>query len=901
MVQTQDNVRHHALRYAERIGLGAGDRVTLLSTYGFDAAVMDIFGSLLSGATLCLWDVLSGDFFDLGRWLARRRITVYHSTPTLFRRLVAVLPDAERPGDGPADVRWVVLGGEVVESADAQNFRRAFPPGCRMINGLGPTESTLALQEVVDHQTDLPRATLPVGRPVPGTTVRLLHVGGEQSAVYGVGEIVLAGRRLATGYWRRPALTAEAFVPDPAVPGGRAYRTGDLGRLLPHGKIEFVGRRDQQMKIRGYRVEPGEVEAVLLAERGVREAVVCRLVNERGRDRLGAFWVAEEGVELDQRRLAGRMAAVLPGYMVPSFWLELPEMPLTTSGKVDRRALTELAEEAGDGAEIGGLALASQEAILALAASWKRLLGRPPGPEDDFLRSGGDSLTAIELAGELRGRGWLLAPRQILENPLLSQMISHIEPLRHEAAVDRDEPEGGGPVPFAPLQRYFFGQPQVPERWTVVCAHEAIKGVRSHLLAQAVRELANHHEALALRFTPAACGWSQSAGRPPGEGAVGAGFGVLDLGALPEADRERATRQAAARLQRGFDLASGPLLRVCLVRAEGRPPRLLMVAHHVVADELSLSILREDLEVLYGGLMATGKADLRAKSSGFATWARRAHELSDSGRLEPFRHAWTALPWGRSACLPEARSNGANRRGSVEWVSRDLGEGETAVLLKASSERGVGVDEILLAALARALVSWSGREWWVVHRLWHGRDPAGVLGVDLARTVGCLSALVPILLRLPEASSFDDALLVVRTASDVPPGATARAALLQYSTDSVGDATGPVPPPQIVLNYFGRRSEPTPDGPLRLRPVEQDWGARHPPNAERPYLLGLFAEIAGGSLWLRFDYSAEIHQRATIERLARGLEEDLLDWGARTEAEDRQRSSVASLREGDVV
>ncbi|KIG14640.1 putative non ribosomal peptide synthetase protein [Enhygromyxa salina] len=397
VMQSQANLLHHACTYAARLRLGPGDRVSLVATHAFDAAVMDIYGALLSGATLCPIDLRGEALVDLPGELRARSISVFHSTPTVFRHLVASL-DAER-GAAPRleAIRWVVLGGEEARRDDAMAITRWFGPATRLINGLGPTECTLALQELVDTlgvPDSLPDS-LPIGAPVPGVRVRLETPVGEQPALYGVGEIVIESPYLALGYWRRPQQSAAAFS---QVEGQRRYRSGDLGRALPGGRLAFAGRRDGFFKLRGHRIEPGEIEAKLRALPGVRAAAVDLREDRSGPARLLGFYVASEGSP-DPAALRDQLAEALPSAMVPAVLVRVDDLPRTPTGKLDRRAL---ALRPAPAAATRAHADPSDAAQAAVWAVWTDLLGHPPpGVDVDFFASGGDSLGAARLVSVL--------------------------------------------------------------------------------------------------------------------------------------------------------------------------------------------------------------------------------------------------------------------------------------------------------------------------------------------------------------------------------------------------------------------------------------------------------------------------------------------------------------------
>ena len=248
VVQNHRNVLHFIQCYTNNLHISERDRLTLFSSYGFDAAVMDIYGALLNGAGLYPYDLKAeGSMERLPEWIDREAITIYHSTPTVYRYFIDTLHEEKFPG-----VRLVVMGGEAVYKKDVDAYRRHFSESCLFINGLGPTESTVTLQYFIDKDSEITNNSVPVGYPVEDTEVFLLNGRGEEASVYETGEIVYKSDYLALGYWGQPEKTEEVFIKDPRTGLGRVYRSGDMGRLLPDGSIEFTGRNDFQVKIRGH-------------------------------------------------------------------------------------------------------------------------------------------------------------------------------------------------------------------------------------------------------------------------------------------------------------------------------------------------------------------------------------------------------------------------------------------------------------------------------------------------------------------------------------------------------------------------------------------------------------------------------------------------------------------------
>jgi len=438
VVQSHRNLLHHAGTYARGLHLQADDRVSMLASYSFDAAVMDIYGALLSGATLCLYDVRSQGLLGVSRWIQDERITVYHSTPAVYRQVFESVADSR-----DVALRAVVLGGEEAGRQDVEIFRRCCPPGTVMVNGLGPTESTLALQYVLDHDTPLTGRSVPVGFPVEDTDIQVLNASGEQVDVYGTGTIVIRSPYLAVGYWRRPELTRSAFRPSPLLPGWRQYDTGDLGRLLPDGAIEFAGRRDRQLKIRGQRVELGEIEAVLLEHPAVRTALVNTGEHPTSGVVLLAYVVLRPGRAATSEELRGFLRRRLPDHMVPAAVAELSAFPVTINGKVDRTALP-----------IPDLSGPSRAAALAprnelertVAPLFAAVLGLATvGVTDDFFELGGHSLLATQLLSRVRAVLGVDVPlRAVFDEPTVAGLARAI------GTLDPDAPAGTVVIPAVP-------------------------------------------------------------------------------------------------------------------------------------------------------------------------------------------------------------------------------------------------------------------------------------------------------------------------------------------------------------------------------------------------------------------------------------------------------------------
>lgn len=438
VMQNHRNVLHFIRAYTNNLHLNAGDRLTLLSSYCFDAAVMDIYGALLNGATLYPLDIKEDGFGGLGETLSEQGITIYHSTPTVYRYFVSEMQGRNStvregaknrksgcalPDDRGSAVRLVVLGGEEVTPSDVELYRENFADDCLLVNGLGPTESTVSLQYFIDKKTAISGERVPVGYPVDDTEVFLISRAGKRTEMYG--EIAIKSEHVALGYWHNTAATSAVFSHNGS--NARVYRTGDMGRRLPDGSIVFAGRRDLQVKIRGVRVEPGEIESALTKLPGVRECAVIATANGTSDRRLVAYVVAQSGWSMDASDLRMRLKEKLPDYMVPSAFVVLDELPLTSSGKLNRRALPAPAISDRK-AELTGAAPRTPTEKL-LAGIWREVLGVAHiGIHENFFDLGGHSLLAGRLFAQVEkrfGRRWPLAT--LFQAPTIAQFAATIE------------------------------------------------------------------------------------------------------------------------------------------------------------------------------------------------------------------------------------------------------------------------------------------------------------------------------------------------------------------------------------------------------------------------------------------------------------------------------------------
>jgi len=581
----------------------------------FDMSVFEVFHTLGVGGTL----VMAENALELPRLPARDRVTLINTVPSAAAELL-------RSGGLPASVRTVNLGGEPLKNSLAQGLY-GLPHVERVYNLYGPTEDTtystwLCVERGADREPT-------VGRPVTGTRILLLDTELDAVPAGEAGEVYLAGEGLARDYLGRPDLTAEKYLPDPTatVSGARMYRVGDLGRILPDGELEYLGRVDHQVKVRGFRVELGEIEVALEAHDGVREAAVVARDDEAGGKLLAAYYVAA-ATPPSASDLRAHLRARLPEYMVPSAFVALESFPLTPNGKVDRKALP-APVEAVEGAGYAAPRTPVEETV---AAIWAEVLGMERvGIHDYFFDLGGHSLRAAQVVARVRSAFRVdLSMGALFDAPTVAEMAALVDgaaPAGEEVPplvrVPRDRPL---PLSFSQEAIWFF-QELAPgmKSYNFQASFRFRGALDADVLERALAEIVRRHEIFRTTF-------HDEDGRAVQvvHDAGPLDFTRFDLRDVPEAERSaEVERHKVEAFGEPFDLGRLPLIRWRLLRLTDDEHLLLQVEHHFVHDGWSFAVFLRELVELYTAYSRGEPSplpELPVQFADFAVWHRRLME-----------------------------------------------------------------------------------------------------------------------------------------------------------------------------------------------------------------------------------------------------------------------------------
>ena len=838
------------------VAIGPSDRLSQMSPFAFDASTFEIWGALLNGAHLVILGrevILSTT--ALRAHIALHEFSVMFVTTALFHEMARLDPAMW------ASVSTVLVGGE---TADPSAFRRVLEFGrpAALVHMYGPAEAvTFASRFMVTCVPDDARS-IPIGRPVANLRLYVVDRNLSLTPAGVPGELCVAGDCFARGYLHRPDLTGERFVPDPfgTTPGGRMYRTGDRARHLSDGAIEFLGRMDNQVKLRGYRIEPGEIESVLLGHPSVAQAVV--LVQD-GR-RLTAYVASPSGSAAAAEELRTWLHTKLPDYMVPSAIVVLDRLPRNTNGKIDRNALPAASRLPGNRQYIAPRTAAER----LLAEIWSDVLGVPRiGIHDNFFAAGGDSILSIQLVARANRLGLRLTPQAVFQNQTIAELAAC------GGWTGATEPDRApGPAPLTPIQRWFFEGCSVdPHHFNQGVCLELQQEVDFGHVQRALEWISRQHGALRFRF-------SEENGLSQREVWDEAAWPLerIDLAHCSETDLEAAYRHHCSRIGSCLDPVRGPLARAAQFDlGPRRPPRLLLVAHHLVVDAVSWQIILQDLEEACLGLRLGQPLPAPRPTARFQTWAHRLYEYGQSPELRQEMAYWQSLP-GRGANIPLDHASGEDNEMSSCTAVFHLDASDTGALLRdvPNAYRTQG-NEALLAALLFATSRCTGQHSLLIDLEGHGREPL-FAGLDVSRTVGWFTSLFPIYLEIDPHSSVGEALVAVKEQMRAVPKRGIGFGLLRYacSDPEIRRNLSAMPQPRISFNYLGQ-TDAILRGAKLFRPASHDTGPQSSPRQQRRHELAVDVLVRDGKLQFNWTYSENRHLPETIDRLGREVIESL--------------------------
>ncbi len=722
----------------EQYGITAADRVLQFAAASFDAHVEEVFPCLARGGTLVLRD---DEMLDCRTFLERCRQwqLTFVTLPTAFWHELTLAIAAEGLAV-PETLRLLVIGGEQAAPERVAAWFRCVGSRVRLLNTYGPTESTVVATAAELARGDGQEKRVPIGRPLGNVRAYVLDRCRQPVPIGVPGELHIGGASLARGYLHRPELTEERFLPEvfAAKAGARMYKTGDVVRWRSDGRLEFVGRTDQQVKIRGFRIEPGEVEQVLREHPALAGAAVVVRGRAAGDLQLAAYTVARPDETVSPADLRQFLGQRLPKFMIPAAFVALDALPMTASGKLDRRALPE-PDWSGQGAAREGEFVAPRTAAeQQLAAIWSEVLHlERVGAQDNFFDLGGHSLLAVQVVSRINRELNLSIPlRDLFEAPTLAALAQRVEAARQAGSRANLPPirpvPGNVPLPMSYSQEPFWVISHLEQGPPPYAMHD-VDQLNGFLdvpaLERAFNELLRRHES--LRTTFAEVGRDLVQVIAPYQPQP---LRVVDMSLLPaETRRDEVRRYARAQSRRPIDLAKGPLVRVELVKLAEEEHLLLVGMHHIIFDGWSMTVLAREMFTAYLALAAglpPPLPELPIQYADYAVWQRQRLQGEVLDRLRGY---WLrklkdlpALELLRDRPRPEVRTT--HSAVVVQQLSKPLNQ----AIERLSGEEGATKFMTLLAAYQILLCQESGQEDFAV-----STPVAGRLRPETENVIGC--------------------------------------------------------------------------------------------------------------------------------------------------------------------
>ncbi|WP_353853829.1 amino acid adenylation domain-containing protein [Bacillus sp. Bos-x628] len=845
----------------------SADRTAKYAGFGFDASIWEMFPTWISGAELHIIDeAIRLDIVKLNTYFNEEGITIAFLPTQLCEQFMTLENDS---------LRYLLTGGD--------KLKQVKPVRYTLVNNYGPTENTVVATSGIIEPN---QGTLPIGTAIANTRFYIMSSLYDLSPPGVPGELIVAGKGLARGYWHLPEETDQRFVADPFYPGERMYRTGDLVKWTEDGELIYIGRKDHQVKIRGFRIELSEIEAHLLALDSVKEAVVTTVQNAGGQTALAAYVVTDEETSTLQESLK----RTLPEYMMPSWIMRLDQLPVTVNGKVDHKALPDPDMEANQTA----YEAPRDELETLLCDIWADVLGvNRVGIHDHFFFLGGDSIKGIQMASRLTQKGWKLDMKLLFQHPT----IAEIRPYLEEAdLMTADQSPVEGEVILTPIQRWFFERKfSNQHHWNQSIMLHAPNGLDEAVTRQVLQQLIVHHDALRLVYTFTDGSIVQRhRGLQENEVTVK----VMEVHG-EQSQQMQQVEELANEVQASISLTEGPLVKSAIFRTE-QGDHLFIAVHHLVIDGVSWRIFLEDFMVLYEQSKRGETFTLPNKTHSFKEYAQHLTEYALSDELLEEITYWKKVLAHPVKPLQKDHVTTDQRMLHAQTINFTLSQDETQHLLTDVHEAyHTDVNDILLTALGLSMKEWTGEDKHFIHLEGHGREEI-FPKLNLSRTIGWFTSMYPVLLDMSYADDLSYQIKHLKEELRHIPNKGVGYGILKYLTPD--KMKGDIPfdvTPEVSFNYLGQFDEQIGGGELK----RSSWNAGQSlsPESEKPHALDIVGFIEQGVLSVTIAYHKLEFEEGTMERFKDLLETNVKSLISHCVSQDETQITPSDVGDDDLT
>lgn len=826
------------------------DTWTMFHSYCFDFSVWEMYGPLLYGGRLIVIPkMVARDPEKFLEILKQEQVTVLNQTPSAFYNLInAELAEQ----DHRLQIRYVIFGGEALNPIKLKDWKEKYPT-TQLINMYGITETTVhvTFKEITDHEIEHNISN--IGKPIPTLTTYVMDANLKLLPIGVPGELCVGGDGVARGYLNRPELTEIKFLPNPYRPEERIYRSGDLVQMLTNGEMEYLGRIDHQVKIRGFRIELGEIESKLLNHPKIKEAIVMARENEDGDKYLCAYFMADQQTAVVELRKY--LSKDLPDYMIPAYFIQLEEIPLTRNGKVNRKALPEPDHEINHGEEYVAPRNDVEEVLVQI---WQEVLGvKQVGINDNFFALGGDSIKAIQISSRLQRYNLKLEVQKLFQNPNIADLSDYVQLVTKET----DQSTVEGEVNLTPIQNWFFAKNLTDQHHfnqSVILFNE--KGFKEDWIAQVFLKIVEHHDALRMIY--------QTEGSKIQQINQGIKENLFDLYVYNfrnEDNYELLIDEEAHKLQGSINLTAGPLVKLGLFQTKAGD-YLLIAIHHLVIDGVSWRILFEDFATGYQQLEKGEEIRFPLKTTSYQKWAEQLISYANSEELLHEMGYWRQLEEVEPISLPYDHQINADQKKDSGLVAVSLSSEETELLLKEVHRAyNTEINDILLAALAVTLREWSQEEKILINLEGHGREEI-IEDVDVNRTIGWFTSIYPVLIDLPNTADPGEMIKRTKERLRAIPNKGVGYGILKYLTsDKYKKEMKLTLHPEVSFNYLGQFDQEVNADIFSIANIAK--GHDMSLSGERFHTLDIVGIIKDDRLVVNVDYNQKEFETSTITGL----------------------------------
>ncbi|MBA4532701.1 non-ribosomal peptide synthetase [Brevibacillus halotolerans] len=826
------------------------DRVGQFASISFDASVSEFFMALLTGASLYMIakDTIN-DFVSFETFMNQHKISIITLPPTYLIHL-----NPER----------ILYLRKLITAGSATSFPlvNKWKDRVTYMNAYGPTESSICASTWIAKTEDAGQQAVPIGSPIQNTQIYILNPNLEEVPFGETGELCISGIGLARGYWNLPELTSEKFITHPYLPGEKMYKTGDLAKWRSDGTIEYIGRMDHQVKIRGHRVELGEVETVLLRYHKIREAAVIAKKDELEQAYLCAYFVETEQVSTTELR--EHVAKDLPVYMIPSYFVRLDKMPLTPNDKIDRKALPEPHASLLDTTEFEA---PTTEIEAILAEIWQSVLGNNRvGIHDNFYALGGDSIKAIQVAARLYAYQLKLETKDLLKHPTITEIV----PLLKQTSKKSEQGIVEGEVGLTPIQQWFFDQQFTNMHHynqSYVLSHP--NGIDEVLIRKVFDKMIEHHDALRMVY-------KQVNGRIKqiNRGKTGPLYDFFTFDLRSNQDVQQAIYEESYRLHSQINLNEGPLVKLGLFHTQ-KGDHLFIAIHHLIVDGISWRILFEDISTAYAQVLESKEIVLPEKTDSFQEWSLEIEKYATSKELLHEIPYWQALESiAKPTPLPKDFENSLVKQNSIQHMKMELSVEDTGHLLKnVNHAYQTEINDILLSGLSLALLEWAKVDQILINVEGHGREDI-IEQANIARTVGWFTCQYPVLVKMDKSDDLSYHIKSVKENLRKIPNKGIGYEILKYKTaKEINTSLSFSLQPSITFNYLGQFDSDLEGQGFTRSPYSQgnslgaDGKNNISPEMESNMVLHITGVIENGRMNLSFSYSDQQYKEESIKQL----------------------------------